>query len=171
MWRPSGRRGGSPQKGATRPAVPWIKKKIPSSSEKQSTPPAIVLGAPPPPHTAIKKARRNRGGGGYVRGQNQAAKKTRILMVTVAKTFTHEPVKREKETLAPAEVAVTQLGQISGLFTVDCTQDPVRDLTPENLKNYDIVFFYTQGPSLEIPEPNMEYFLNTWLKQKGHGFV
>src|SRR5205814_5561259 len=84
-----------------------------------------------------------------VRAQNQAAKKARILMVTTSKTFTHNPVKREKDELAPAEVAVTQLGQSSGLFTVDCTQDPVRDLTPENLKNYDIVFFYTQGPSLE----------------------
>ena len=106
-----------------------------------------------------------------VLAQNQVAKKARILMVTTSKTFTHEPVKRDKETLAPAEVAVTQLGQSSGLFTVDCTQDPVRDLTPENLKNYDVVFFYTQGPSLDIPEKNMEFFLNTWLKQKGHGFV
>lgn len=106
-----------------------------------------------------------------VRAQDQAAKKARILMVTTSKTYTHNPVKREKEELAPAEVAVTQLGQASGLFTVDCTQDPVRDLTPENLKNYDIVFFYTQGPSLEVPEKNMEFFLNTWLKQKGHGFV
>lgn len=101
----------------------------------------------------------------------QAGKKARILMVTVSKTFTHNPVKREKESLAPAEVAVTQLGQTSGLFTVDCTQDPVADLTPENLKKYDIVFFYTQGPDLGVPKENMEYFLNTWLKQKGHGFV
>jgi type 1 glutamine amidotransferase len=101
----------------------------------------------------------------------EPAKKVRILMVTVAKTFTHNPVKREKETLAPAEIAVTQLGQTSGLFTVECTQDPAKDFTPENLKNYDMVFFYTQGPDLEIPKVNMEYFLNTWLKQKGHGFV
>src|SRR5579871_3271172 len=54
--------------------------------------------------------------------QPQAAKKPRMLMVTISKTFTHGPVKREKEQLAPAEVAVTQLGQTSGLFTVDCTQ-------------------------------------------------
>src|SRR5262252_5797469 len=78
-----------------------------------------------------------------VRAGQQAGKKARILMVTTSKTFTHGPVKREKDELAPAEVAVTQLGQSSGLFTVDCTQDPVRDLTPENLRNYDIVFFYT----------------------------
>jgi type 1 glutamine amidotransferase len=105
------------------------------------------------------------------RAEEKAVKKARMLMVTTSKTFTHEPVKREKDSLAPSEVAVTQLGQQSGLFTVDCTQDPVADFTPENLKNYDIVFFYTQGPDLEIPKANMEYFLNTWLKQKGHGFV
>jgi type 1 glutamine amidotransferase len=105
------------------------------------------------------------------RAEPKAGKKARILMVTVSKTFTHNPVKREKESLAPAEVAVTQLGQTSGLFTVDCTQDPVADFTPENLKNYDIVFFYTQGPDLGVPKENMEYFLSTWLKQKGHGFV
>jgi type 1 glutamine amidotransferase len=108
---------------------------------------------------------------GHDRAEAQPAKKARILMVTVSKTFTHNPVKRDKETLAPSEIAVTQLGQQSGLFTVDCTQDPAKDFTPENLKNYDIVFFYTQGPDLEIPKANMEYFLNTWLKQKGHGFV
>ncbi len=106
-----------------------------------------------------------------LRAEPQAAKKARMLMVTISKTFTHGPVKREKEQLAPAEVAVTQLGQTSGLFTVDCTQDPAKDLTPENLKNYDIVFFYTQGPDLDIPKENLDYFLNTWLKQKGHGFV
>ncbi|MBS0260637.1 MAG: ThuA domain-containing protein [Planctomycetes bacterium] len=109
--------------------------------------------------------------GGAEVARAQAPKKYRILMVTTSKTFTHNPVKRDKETLAPSEVAITQLGQSSGLFTVDCTQDPAKDFTPENLKNYDIVFFYTQGPDLEIPKANMEYFLNTWLKQKGHGFV
>jgi len=107
----------------------------------------------------------------FTGAEEKIVKKARILMVTTSKTFTHDPVKRQKDTLAPSEVAVTQLGQQSGLFTVDCTQDPVADFTPENLKNYDIVLFYTQGPDLEIPKKNLEYFLNTWLKQKGHGFV
>jgi hypothetical protein len=106
-----------------------------------------------------------------IRAEPQQEKKARMLMVTVAKTFTHNPVKREREELAPAEVAVNQLGQTSGLFSVDCTQDPARDLTPENLKNYDIVFFYTQGPDLEIPDENLEFFISKWLMQKGHGFV
>jgi type 1 glutamine amidotransferase len=98
-------------------------------------------------------------------------KKARMLMLTVSKTFTHNPVKRVKEELAPAEVAVTQIGQQSKLFTVDCTQDPVRDFTIDNLKKYDIVFLYTQGPDLQIPQESLDYFFNTWLKQKGHGVV
>jgi type 1 glutamine amidotransferase len=106
-----------------------------------------------------------------LRAQAQGKKKARILMVTVSKTFTHNPVKREQDDLAPAEVAVTQLGQTSGLFSVHCTQDPAADLTPENLKNYDIVFFYSQGPDLGIPKENLDFFINTWLRQKGHGFV
>ena len=98
-------------------------------------------------------------------------KKARMLMVTVSKTFTHEPVKREKNDLAPAEVAVTQIGQQSGLYTVDCTQDPKADFTIDNLKKYDLVFFYTQGPDLEISKEALDYFFGTWLKQKGHGFI
>lgn len=101
----------------------------------------------------------------------EAPKKARMLMLTVSKTFTHKPVKREKEELAPAEVAVTQIGQETGLFTVDCTQDPVRDFTIDNLKKYDVVFLYTQGPDLQIPQESLDYFFNTWLKQKGHGVV
>jgi len=98
-------------------------------------------------------------------------KKARMLMVTASKTFTHEPVKRDKSELAPAEVAVTQIGQQSGLYTVDCTQDPKADFTIDNLKKYDLVFFYTQGPDLEISKEALDYFFGTWLKQKGHGFV
>jgi len=101
----------------------------------------------------------------------EGPKKARMLMVTVSKTFTHEPVKREKNELAPAEVAVTQIGQQSGLYTVDCTQDPKVDFTIDNLKKYDLVFFYTQGPDLEIPKEALDYFFGTWLKQKGHGFI
>jgi len=106
-----------------------------------------------------------------VRAEDAPAKKARMLMVTTSKTFTHEPVKRDKDKLAPSEIAVTEIGQKTKLFSVDCTQDPVADFTPENLKKYDLVFFYTQGPSLEIPEENLKFFFETWLKQKGHGFI
>ncbi|QDT29243.1 Trehalose utilization [Gimesia panareensis] len=103
--------------------------------------------------------------------QTQAAEgKTRILMLTQSKGYTHGSVKRQKEQLAPAEVAMIQLGKDSGLFTVDCTQDAAADFTKENLQNYDIVMFYTTG-MLPIKEADLQYFLNDWLKQKGHGFI
>ena len=47
-----------------------------------------------------------------------------------------------------------------------------KDFTKENLQNYDIVLFYTTGDEqLPIAEDALEYFLNDWLKQKGHGFI
>jgi type 1 glutamine amidotransferase len=99
-----------------------------------------------------------------------AAEKTRVLMLTQSKGFTHGSVNRQGRELAASEIAMIQLGQTTGLFTVDCTQDAESDMTPENLRNYDIVMFYTTG-DLPISEPNREYFLNEWLKQKGHGFI
>jgi hypothetical protein len=100
-----------------------------------------------------------------------ASQKARILMVTDSKGFRHGSVTRkEKEHLSPAEIAATQIGQESGLFTVDCTQDAAKDFTRENLKNYDIVWFYTTG-NLGIAEKDLDYFFNDWLKQKGHGFI
>lgn len=99
-----------------------------------------------------------------------AAEKSRILMLTQSSGFTHGSVKRPEGRLAPAEVAMIQLGQSSELFSVDCTQDAAADFTMENLKNYDIVAFYTTG-ALPIAEENLSYFLNDWLKQKGHGFI
>ncbi|MDF1744983.1 MAG: ThuA domain-containing protein [Gimesia sp.] len=96
--------------------------------------------------------------------------KTRILMLTQSKGYTHGSVKRNKEKLAPAEIAMIQLGKQSGLFSVDCTQNAAADFTKENLQNYDMVMFYTTG-MLPIKEADMQYFLNDWLKQKGHGFI
>ncbi len=97
-------------------------------------------------------------------------KKARVLFVTESKGWRHKSVKRDKDELAPAEVAITQLGQQTGLFTVDCTQNSEADFTAENLKNYDIVMFYTSG-ILPISEQSRDYFVNKWLQQKGHGFI
>jgi len=108
--------------------------------------------------------------GPAARAEDAPAKKLRILMVTQSKGFRHGSVTRDKENLSPAEVAVTQLGQTSELFTVDCTQDVAKDFTKENLQNYDIVFFYTTG-DLGIPEETLKYFFQEWLTQKGKGFV
>ena len=99
-----------------------------------------------------------------------------MLFVTQSGGYQHSSVRRPRNTLAPAEIALTQLGQQTGLFDVHCTQDCAADFTRDNLKNYDIVAFYTTTDSkgsdvLPIPNDVLNYFLNDWLKQKGHGFV
>lgn len=96
-------------------------------------------------------------------------KPLKVLFVTQSKGFTHGSVRR-KETLAPAEIALSQLGEQTGLFTVDCTQDCEADFTKENLQRYDIVALYTSG-NLPIAEADMQYFFNEWLQQKGHGVL
>ncbi|MGE0377079.1 MAG: ThuA domain-containing protein [Planctomycetaceae bacterium] len=98
---------------------------------------------------------------------------SRILFLTESKGFVHGSVKRKPEAsgeLAPAELAMIQLGQQSGLFDCDCTQDSAADFTKENLKNYDIVAFYTTG-ELPIADADRDYFVNDWLKTKGHGWM
>lgn len=97
-------------------------------------------------------------------------KKARILFLTQSKGFQHGSVRRQKNSLAPAEIAMTQLGQQTGLFDVDCTQDAAADFTKKNLQNYDIVMFYTTG-ILPITDKDRDYFLNDWLKQAGHGWI
>ncbi|MBX3436662.1 MAG: ThuA domain-containing protein [Planctomycetaceae bacterium] len=105
--------------------------------------------------------------------KSEKSEPTRILFVTESKGFVHGSVKRDPKAsgeLAPAEVAMIQLGQQSGLFDCDCTQDAASDFTKENLKNYDIVAFYTTG-ELPITDEDRDYFVNEWLKTKGHGWI
>jgi len=100
----------------------------------------------------------------------EPAKKARVLFVTQSAGFKHGSVTRNGQELSAAEVAMTQLGQQTGLFDVHCTQDCAADFTRENLQNYDIVMFYTTL-DLPIDKEDLDYFLNDWLKQKGHGFL
>lgn len=113
--------------------------------------------------------------------------KPRILFLTQSAGFKHDSVNRKKEgELSAAEIAISQLAQSSGAFTVACTQDAAADFTKENLQNYDIVWFYTttRPPTparddkpavpavrLPIPEDVLTYFFKEWLVQKGHGFI
>lgn len=106
---------------------------------------------------------------------SSVSSKTRVLMFTQSRGFKHDVVNRDhrdgtRQDLAIAEVAITQLGQQSGLFDVTCTQDTAADFTKENLQKYDIVVFYTSG-ELEISDEARDYFLNDWLKEKGHGWI
>lgn len=100
----------------------------------------------------------------------KAAKPYRMLMVTQSAGFRHGPVKRDGPKLSVSEVAMKQLAQQTGLFTVDCTQNVQADFTKENLQNYDLVMFYTTG-ELPIAPEDRDYFINDWLKQKGNGFI
>lgn len=103
---------------------------------------------------------------------SMAADKAKALMLTQSKGFKHGSVNRDqpKRDLAPAEVAMIQLGQQSGLFDVDCTQDAAADFTKANLQKYDIVIFYTTG-DLPIADADNDYFYKEWLPKKGHGFI
>jgi type 1 glutamine amidotransferase len=99
-----------------------------------------------------------------------AAKPVRALFLTQSKGFRHGSVNRGSKELSVAEIAMTQLGQQTKLFKLDCTQDCRADLTIENLKNYDILMFYTTGV-LPLSDEVRDFFLKEWLTQKGHGFI
>ena len=98
------------------------------------------------------------------------APKPRILFLTQSKGFTHGSVRRSTSERSPAELAMMQLAQRSGEFTIRCSQNAEADITKENLQNYDIVAFYTTG-KLPIAEADIEYLLGEWLHQKGHGYM
>jgi type 1 glutamine amidotransferase len=97
------------------------------------------------------------------------ADEPRILFVTQSKTFVHNPVKRANGELASSEIAMRQLAKEKG-YKIDFTQNVAEDFTVEKLKNYNIVMFYTTG-FLPISDEARDYFINDWLKQKGHGFI
>ncbi|MCA9073347.1 MAG: ThuA domain-containing protein, partial [Planctomycetaceae bacterium] len=103
--------------------------------------------------------------------EGKKSEPARVLFLTQSKGFVHGSVRRndKEQKLAPAEIAMTQLGQATGLFKVDCTQT-AEDLDPENLKRYDILMLYTSG-ELPISDAAREYLTQTWLKQKGHGVI
>ncbi|MCB9872972.1 MAG: ThuA domain-containing protein [Planctomycetaceae bacterium] len=100
----------------------------------------------------------------------EAVKPARLLMVTQSAGFKHGSVTRKEGQLAPAELAMTELGISSNLFRVDCTQDVAADFTKDKLQHYDIVLFYTTG-TLPIKQEDLDYFFKEWLPAKGHGFI
>lgn len=106
----------------------------------------------------------------FAQADDAAKRPTKILMLTESKGFVHGSVRRPETKLSVAEVAMTQLGQSTGLFDVDCTQNSAADFTKENLAKYDIVMFYTTG-ELPIAPEDRDYFVKEWLTQKGHGYI
>src|SRR5262245_21486666 len=89
-------------------------------------------------------------------------KAPRILFITQSLCFKHSVVSRRPEQMSTAERAVTDWGVSSSLYRADCSQDIAKDLTKENLQNYDIVMLYTTGDRDKWPldEPTLDYFLS-----------
>ena len=93
----------------------------------------------------------------------------RILVITQSKGFQHGPVKRPApDQLCLVEQQMKELGEKSGVFTTDFSQDAIAVLTKENLAKYDALFFYTTGSLLPAGEPR-EALLD-FVKQ-GKGFI
>ncbi len=101
---------------------------------------------------------------------SKSNKKPRVLFVTESKGFVHGAVRRQGQQLAPAEIAMKQLADETGEFTIDVTQDSASDFTKKNLQNYDVVMFYTTL-DLPIALEDRDYFFKEWLRQPGHGFI
>ncbi len=98
-----------------------------------------------------------------------AAEPKKFLVVTATKGFRHSSI-------PTAERIIAQLGQETGVFTVDYVRggadgkddtDVREKMAPESLKKYDGVIFANTTGDLAIPDK--EYFL-TWLKS-GKAFV
>ena len=103
------------------------------------------------------------------RAADAPKKGARLLMLTQSAGFKHGSVNRKDGNLSPAERAITDLGIASGVFRADCTQD-ASAITKEQLDGYDLVLFYTTG-DLPFKDEVRDYLFNTWVKQKGHGFI
>ena len=68
----------------------------------------------------------------------------RVLYLDQSVGWRHVPVARSHGDLAPSETAMIAIGQESGAFTAEVTQD-AREITPERLKSVDVLVFYTTG--------------------------
>ena len=99
----------------------------------------------------------------------------RILFLSTSERFVHPAIKREGDQLGVAERVLTDLATQMGA-TVTCTKD-ASAINGENLKNYDLVAFYTQGdltkPSEDKTPPMGETGVTellAWIEQGG-GFI
>ncbi len=87
-------------------------------------------------------------------------RKGKLLYMTLSAGFKHKSI-------PTSENVVKQIGEKSGAFDTTVTQD-VGAFTPENLKQYDAVMFYTTG-ELPMTEAEKQAFLN--FVRSGHGFI
>ncbi len=100
--------------------------------------------------------------------QEQSTKK-KLLLITESKGFRHDCVKRGKNgELCLVEKTFTELSEKSGLFDVVCSQDSRKEITAENLRNFDAAWFYTTG-ELPLSEVQKSDFLAFVRGGKGFG--
>src|SRR5687768_9246573 len=76
----------------------------------------------------------------------QETAKKKLLVITESKGFVHDVVRRGKDgSLCLVEKTFQDLAKKAGFFDVVVSQDSRKELTAENLKNFDAVWFYTTG--------------------------
>ena len=97
----------------------------------------------------------------------QAAPK-KILVITQSRGFRHQPVNRKGQETCQVERVLAEIGKKSGVFSTVNSQDAIKSITRENLKQFDGIFFYTTGMLLPAGDPRdalMEFI------KSGKGFV
>ncbi len=83
--------------------------------------------------------------GKAVKFEKYQGKKKRLLLITESKGFTHGVVRRRGQNPCLVEKIFTELGEKTSMFEVVCSQNSRQELTGENLKKFDAVWFYTTG--------------------------
>jgi uncharacterized protein len=118
-------------------------------------------------------------GGGLCLDPLQAAlaksRPRRVLFFTKSSGYQHSVIKRDNDALGHAEKILTELGNTQG-FEVTATKDG-SVFTAANLKQYDVIFFYTTGDLTQagedknpaIPVEGKKAFLEAI--RAGKGFV
>ncbi len=99
-----------------------------------------------------------------------APAKIRVLYLDQSVGFVHKPVTRPANSNGPtqSEIALAEIGARTGAFTVESTQD-ARVITPEKLKEVDVLIFYTTG-ELPISAENWAA-VQRWVESGKGGFV
>ncbi len=99
-------------------------------------------------------------------GQEKGAAK-KLLVITESKGYVHSVVNRQKKDLALAEQVLSDIGKKSGAFEAVCSQDSRKEITAENLRNFDAVFFYTSG---QLPQSAVQKSDLLAFVRGGRGF-
>ena len=92
-------------------------------------------------------------GGLMLQSQPAQAAPKKILVITQSRGFTHGVVRRPKEGLCLVEKPLAAIGKKSGVFTTVNSQDAIKSITRDNLKQFDGIFFYTTGMLLPAGDP------------------